>query len=425
MERVCLLAFLAATVVCSAVAGRQPFSVATDFPGANVIVDSKTENEVRVRPDTRTSRGECAPRHWAFRVRNANGRKLVFRFPHDPIFGFLSIRGPAVSHDGGVSWKWMTDGIPANPPESFKYAFGPDENDVLFAWQPLYTEATLRRFIDKTSRAGAMIREETLCKTEKGRSAELLRIGNDANPGKVGVVLLARHHANEIWASFVLQGMIGKILSESPEGSFLRENVSFFIVPFVDKDGVEDGDPGKDRKPHDHNRDYDKDRYSTIRAIKQKATEWARDKKIVLGFDLHSCSLEVRGRRLHDQKAWAHNMLFQLVRTTTRDEPSVRLFSGLLRRNHPNERSFIQYLPATDSIETGPVAKGSAAKSRDWMFTALDTKYVATLETPFARPDGRPNTPEAAEELGGHIAKTIADFVRETLAYAKKSLTAD
>ena len=28
------------------------------------------------------------------------------------------------------------------------------------------------------------------------------------------------------------------------------------LVPFVDKDGVEEGDQGKNRAPRDHNRDY-------------------------------------------------------------------------------------------------------------------------------------------------------------------------
>ena len=132
-------ALIAAAAIC----------ITTDFPAGNVIVDSVTESEVRIRPDTRTSRGECAPRHWAFRVRNANGRKLVFRFPHDPIFGFLSIRGPSVSHDEGTSWQWMTDGVPANPSESFEYEFGPDEDNVIFAWQ---TQTCLGAILPRRSR---------------------------------------------------------------------------------------------------------------------------------------------------------------------------------------------------------------------------------------------------------------------------------
>ena len=417
MSRVGFGLVLSAVVACmaSGMEEHSPVVLSTDFPAGNVIVDSVTENEVRVRPDTRTSRGECAPRHWAFRVRNANGRKLVFRFPHDPIFGFLSIRGPAVSHDECVSWKWMTDGVPANPSESFEYTFGPDEDNVIFAWQPLYTESTLRRFVDRVNREKKMLRVETLCTTEKGRKAELLRFGKDENPGKVGVLLCARHHANEIWASFVLQGLVGEALSESPDGRWLQENVSFFVVPFVDKDGVEDGDPGKDRRPHDHNRDYVAGRYSTVRAIREKAVEWAKDKKIILGFDLHACSLEVRGKRLNNEKSWAHNMLFQIIRTTPHDSPRPSLFSEILRTVHRNEKEFIQYLPQHDGYNSGPIKDSDAGKSACWMRRTLHPTYCVTLESPFARPDGRPNTPADADTLGRHLAQTISRFAKECL----------
>lgn len=34
------------------------------------------------------------------------------------------------------------------------------------------------------------------------------------------------------------------------------ENTRILVVPFMDYDGVVDGDQGKNRAPHDHNRDY-------------------------------------------------------------------------------------------------------------------------------------------------------------------------
>jgi murein tripeptide amidase MpaA len=47
----------------------------------------------------------------------------------------------------------------------------------------------------------------------------------------------------------------------------LCEHADFFIVPPVDKDGVEDGDQGKNRKPYDHNRDYLQRIHREIQAI--------------------------------------------------------------------------------------------------------------------------------------------------------------
>ena len=67
------------------------------------------------------------------------------------------------------------------------------------------------------------------------------------------VLLTSRHHACESTGSYVLEGVI-KALCENP-----IEGYEFFVVPMTDFDGVCDGDQGKNRIPHDHNRDYDPD----------------------------------------------------------------------------------------------------------------------------------------------------------------------
>jgi murein tripeptide amidase MpaA len=41
--------------------------------------------------------------------------------------------------------------------------------------------------------------------------------------------------------------------ADTPEGRLARERFRFLAVPFMDKDGVEDGDQGKNRRPRDHN----------------------------------------------------------------------------------------------------------------------------------------------------------------------------
>ncbi len=57
-------------------------------------------------------------------------------------------------------------------------------------------------------------------------------------------------------ASWSLEGLMDEVLADTTDGRWLREHVEFLVVPFMDKDGVEDGDQGKNRRPHDHNRDY-------------------------------------------------------------------------------------------------------------------------------------------------------------------------
>ena len=70
------------------------------------------------------------------------------------------------------------------------------------------------------------------------------------------------------------------------------KRVEFFVVPFVDKDGVEDGDQGKNRRPHDHNRDYggradgDHSIYASTRALRERIPAWSGG-KLRVALDLH------------------------------------------------------------------------------------------------------------------------------------------
>src|SRR5690606_15909380 len=67
-----------------------------------------------------------------------------------------------------------------------------------------------------------------------------------------------------------------------------RDRFVLYAIPFVDKDGVEAGDQGKNRAPHDHNRDYGEDSiYRSIQAIKLLGAE----KKINALLDLHCPTL--------------------------------------------------------------------------------------------------------------------------------------
>ena len=73
-----------------------------------------------------------------------------------------------------------------------------------------------------------------------------------AGEGEKIVCFSCRHHCCESVAEYVLEGC----LKEIEENADLCKKFTFYVLPFVDLDGVEDGDQGKNRAPHDHNRDY-------------------------------------------------------------------------------------------------------------------------------------------------------------------------
>ena len=103
-----------------------------------------------------------------------------------------------------------------------------------------------------------------MTKTRSGREVDLLQINHPAE-GLAPMLLTARNHACETMASYVLEGFVQEALSDSWAGSEFRKRYVLYCVPLIDKDGVEAGDQGKGRRPHDHNRD-DATPISTLRS---------------------------------------------------------------------------------------------------------------------------------------------------------------
>lgn len=196
-----------------------------------------------------------------FCAENANGRTLTFHFEEKRLGCF----GPAMSrnlHD----WTWLG----AGEENSFSYTFGEEESCVYFAHHMLYD---MDRFYRLMQAHAIEIKE--LCKTKKGRSVPCAEFG----AGEKTVIFTARHHACESTGDYVLEGVLEQLLSltELP--------FRCVVVPFVDFDGVVDGDQGKGRLPHDHNRDYiDAPLYPETAAIMRLVKE--RD--VLFGFDFHS-----------------------------------------------------------------------------------------------------------------------------------------
>lgn len=127
-----------------------------------------------------------------------------------------------------------------------------------------------------------------MTKSRNGRAVELLQIG-EPGPGKKAVLVTGRHHAAETIASHVLEGFLHAAMADDAPGKAFREQYVLFAVPFVDKDGVEEGDQGKNRKPHDHNRDYgEKSIYPEVQAIR----DLDKAKNFELSLDFH-CPLLV------------------------------------------------------------------------------------------------------------------------------------
>ena len=114
---------------------------------------------------------------------------------------------------------------------------------------------------------------------------ERIHAGSIAQEPRFRVLVTCRYHACEMMTNYFAEGMLESILGGSAAGAWFRKNVELLLIPFVDKDGVEDGDQGKNRIPVDHKSDRE-GIYPETAALRRFIPEWRNGKPLV-DLDLH------------------------------------------------------------------------------------------------------------------------------------------
>ena len=384
------------------------YQVDTDFPGGNVVVVNINGDSVQLHQDLRDTEGDWF--YWSFRVKGAAGRTLNFEFTKGNV---ISSRGPAVSTDGGLTWRWLGDlNFSGN---RFQYNFGPKEHEVYFSMGMNYMETDLHRFLEQYKNHPDL-KVETLCTSKKGRNVELLRIRNKNIEPDFKIFLSSRHHCGEMMATRALEGIIEVVLSDTEDGRWLRTHGDFFIVPFVDKDGVEDGDQGKNRRPHDHNRDYKLRIYPEIRAITEQVPKWLEGKPLFF-LDMH-CPWLRGGSDPSDPKKGTNEYPYFVCHNPATDtlntEEKLLHFSTILEtvRKGPIPYRVSFNLPygvawnTPSNVKTPDLQSSSA-----WGATLPNVIFSSSIEIPFANACGVVVDASSSRELGYDFAKAIRTYL--------------
>jgi hypothetical protein len=244
--------------------------ITRDFPGGNIIYNGREDNTVYLSQDwTDASKWWF---WWCFRIENPPAGEVCFKFTDGEVVGPY---GPAIS-DNGADWYWQRESFAGH--SEFRYIFK-DGDIKYFAFSLPYTSAEFERFY-KGIPGKYAVRRDVFAVSEGGREIPLLCFGN-ANAREC-VVFTARHHCCEATASWALEGTVEALLSAHPG---LCGRFAFYVLPFIDIDGVEKGDQGKDRRPHDHNRDYTG---NPLYNITKAVYKFAGDRRIAAFIDFHS-----------------------------------------------------------------------------------------------------------------------------------------
>ena len=382
---------------------KEMMTIDDNFPGGNIIVDSVKGKDIYIHHDLHDTERNWF--YWYFRIKGASGSTRTFHFTHPwqqfSAINVVGVHGPAISRDGGITWSWL--GMENATGKSFTYTFSGQEKDVRFSMGMPYTQENLTSFLDRYKN-NKHLDIATLAVTRKGRIVERIHVGNTEGNPKYRILLTARHHACEMMTNYLLEGVIETVLGNAEQSAWLRKNVEFLVVPFVDKDGVEDGDQGKYRRARDHNRDYSEESiYASTRAIRAYVPVWS-DEKLAVMLDLH-CPY-IAGKD--------HEQIHMVGLSSPGVSKQQEKFSSILQRTSesgnglPYQTSF--NIPFGTSWNT--VANYGKGKSISrWASELKEVKLASTLEFPYANASGKIVTQENARDFGRILARSLYEYL--------------
>ena len=352
-------------------------TIRSDFPGGNVAVKKNEGGTVHVAPDLR---GDSPWFYWCFEAKLSKAGRVTFVFP-EKVIGFkngaIGNQGPAISTDLGETWQWM--GTEQVDGSSFFHDFKSENERVRFAVTIPYVQKNLDAFLKKHT-GNVHLKTSVLTKSLNDRDVELLQIGKPG-PDVKRVLVTGRHHAAETIASYVLEGFMQEAMSDSAAGQEFRSRYALFAVPFVDKDGVQQGDQGKNRKPHDHNRDYgDTSIYPEVQAIRKLD----REQDFQFALDFHCPTLVMQDHQV---------MYFVGSKTHPRyNFDNVTEFASWIKKGLPKSAPYGPLVWLRD--------KAAPAPMNSTYFGYKDNSILAaTIEIPFA-PPGKATDPESCRSYG-------------------------
>jgi len=381
---------LGALLVCGATAPRAAaeITVDADYPGGNIVFERIEGDHVYLHQELRDT--PIWWFYWNFRVTGAAGRDLTFHFTNGDV---IDLQGPAMSLDEGGTWEWLGSGSVSGA--SFSHTFGAEADSVRFCYAIPYQEADLAEFL-AGHEGHPHLAEEVLCRDRSGRIVERLRLGKLDGEPQHRVALTCRHHSCEMMSSWVLEGILAAILADDDDGRWFQQNVEVVAVPFMDKDGVEDGDQGKARAPHDHNEDYaGEPLYPTVCALKNFLPGWSQG-KLRIALDLHCPYIH-----------WP-DIYWVLVP----DEPyqaNTRAFLTLLADIQEGPLTYT-YSPA-NTVVWPPTSPPIGTKNFGWSMTLPGMEVPTSLELPYSTNAGVPVTPDNARAFGRDIARAIREYL--------------
>lgn len=360
--------------------------ITTAFPGGNAIIKQTEINTYSIEPDQRI--GTMLWFYWCFKLLDPQNQ--VYTFNLSP--KCTTSKGYAISIDQGLTWQWAD-------PATFKdniitFQAPANTNEVILSMGMTYTLKNWQYFLSHIN----FIEEaslETLCTTRNGRQAPILRIKKNQIQ-KYKLVITARHHCCEMMANYVLEGMI-KYVFQNINKSDLQA-IEFVFIPMVDLDGVEEGDQGKGRAPHDHNRDYGEIcLYPETHAIKAEVNKNKNQKLMTL--DVHCPHL----------KGFWNEQVYIVGKPFERMIKEEKKFLEIVETENDGELPFGRKNILPYGMEWNTIPPGSS--NGTWCGQQAHVMLASSVEIPYGNAEGHDVTQDSARKLGEVIVRAMIQYI--------------
>ena len=366
-------------------------SINADFPGGNIRVLGQDGATVRLSTDLRDTTTYWF--YWRFRAVFPGAGTWRFAFDDRAV----GTRGPAVRREGEREWHWLTESTHESDREFEWTAAGAETVEFCqcIPYMPEDFDAFAASLADNRR-----VFVGDLCHSRKRRPVPMMLL-YEGSPSEA-LLLTCRHHAQESMASYALEGILRALASDEPWAREFRRRVLVAAVPFVDRDGVEDGDQGKNRAPHDPNRDYGAPEGAHVYPECAGVDLLINELHPAVVLDLHSPWL--RGGPTNEYP-------YLVGINDERTHPAMERFAQMLERHCPPEAPYF----AADTLPFGAYWNTGANYTQGmplgrWASQHPFVQFGRTLEIPFANFREKTQTPATIRAFGRGVAEALAEF---------------
>lgn len=322
-----------------------------------------------------------------YRVTGIKGKQLYINMPDN------GLHGTAYSLDG-EHWGHM----PVNQSSHHFISCKFKSDTVFFAMFDPYTYSYhLQRMAEWETRPDVTV--DTIGMSKEGRPLQLMHITDASVPAgqKARVWIHGRIHPSETPGSWLLDGLVEHLTGDSEEAKAIRKQVDFYILPFINPDGVANGLSRSNPTGVNQEINYGRQDDSTvveIKAVKATLERLTADRPFDILLNNHSQQSDFATFWMH--RGETSSMLYQA---------KIWAFAGLTC-------SFNPYL-IPEQMSFSDIAPRYV---EGWCWDRFAEKTVAlTLETPYTYylfdPEGEWVTRDNLAEFGRRTLRAIAEYL--------------